>query len=260
MGVLVAGAGAGLALPTPANAQIADNSFLIEEAYNQESGVVQHISTFARADDGAWLYTFTQEWPLGGRTHQASYTIPLVHRPAGTGPGDVALNYRFQLVGGEARAQVAPRVSLVLPVGAVRHQRGAGGLGLQVHLPLSVALGRALVAHLNAGATLHPRARDAQGVGATTGALNLGASAVWLLRPRLNLLAEVVWVRGASVAGAGSRSWASEMLVSPGVRWALDFPGGLQVVPGLAYAIGVGPSRGADQVLAYLSFEHRFTR
>src|SRR6185312_16420034 len=54
-------------------AQIQDNSFLIEEAYNQESGVVQHISTFERADGGDWAYSFTQEWPLGGIRHQLSY-------------------------------------------------------------------------------------------------------------------------------------------------------------------------------------------
>lgn len=41
---------------TPTGAQeavpIQDNSFLIEEAYNQESGVVQRISIFERPDDG----------------------------------------------------------------------------------------------------------------------------------------------------------------------------------------------------------------
>jgi len=44
---------------------IEDNSFLIEEAYNQEAGVVQHISTFAlQRGTRAWVYAFTQEWPL----------------------------------------------------------------------------------------------------------------------------------------------------------------------------------------------------
>src|SRR5205807_6402543 len=58
--------------------QIQDNSFLIEEAYNQDPGVVQHIQTFSRATRGGdWLYTFTQEWPVPGITHQLSYTLPL---------------------------------------------------------------------------------------------------------------------------------------------------------------------------------------
>src|SRR5205823_11660166 len=66
--------------PTGAQGQaappsISDNSFLMEEAYNQEPGVVQHISAFQlfRGAD-SWAYSFTQEWPLFGRTHQLSYT------------------------------------------------------------------------------------------------------------------------------------------------------------------------------------------
>ena len=66
--------------PTPTNAigAIVDNSFLIEEAYNQERGVVQHISTFSRAVGTTnWVYAFTQEWPVRGQRHQLSYTIPV---------------------------------------------------------------------------------------------------------------------------------------------------------------------------------------
>src|SRR2546430_2035386 len=62
---------------------IMDNSFLVEEAYNQERGVVQHIATAfynvnrrAGPDDEAWNLTFTQEWPVFSQTHQFSYTVP----------------------------------------------------------------------------------------------------------------------------------------------------------------------------------------
>src|SRR5438552_14711836 len=50
----------------------------MEEAYNQEPGVVQHISAFQlfRGAD-SWAYSFTEEWPLFGRTHQLSYTLPI---------------------------------------------------------------------------------------------------------------------------------------------------------------------------------------
>ena len=59
---------------------IADNSFLIEEAYNQEFGVVQHISTFSKAISGdGWDYSFTQEWPFNpAPKSQLSYTITAV--------------------------------------------------------------------------------------------------------------------------------------------------------------------------------------
>src|SRR5512146_1544697 len=78
---------------------IQDNSFLIEEAYNQENGVIQHISLFSRF----WMsrdmvYTFTQEWPAPRRPrHQFSYTLAAVRPGAftgsGVGFGDVVLNY-----------------------------------------------------------------------------------------------------------------------------------------------------------------------
>ena len=46
---------------------IQDNSFLVEEAYNQNFGVVQHISSFTRFFESKdWNYTFTQEWPVPG--------------------------------------------------------------------------------------------------------------------------------------------------------------------------------------------------
>ena len=76
-------------------AQIADNSFLLEEAYNQESRVVQHINAFLRSESGSWLYTFTQEWPAWGQRNQFSYTLPLLDGQSGDARfGDVLLNYR----------------------------------------------------------------------------------------------------------------------------------------------------------------------
>jgi hypothetical protein len=50
--------------PTPLAKGIQDNSFLIEEAYNQEPGVVQHIGSFRRQGRDRF-FTFSQELPLG---------------------------------------------------------------------------------------------------------------------------------------------------------------------------------------------------
>jgi hypothetical protein len=47
---------------TPQQGPIQDNSFLAEEAYNQEPGVVQHIQTFTPLwNSRTWAYSFTQE-------------------------------------------------------------------------------------------------------------------------------------------------------------------------------------------------------
>jgi len=83
------------AAPAWSQEPIKDNSFLIEEAYNQEWGVVQHISAFSRVEGGGeWVYTFTQEWPVPNERHQLGFTLPVLGLGSGpksnTGLGDVA--------------------------------------------------------------------------------------------------------------------------------------------------------------------------
>ena len=54
----------GSAGSTAASPGIQDNSFLIEEAYNQDPGIIQEIQLYLRdLRTGAWVYSFTQEWP-----------------------------------------------------------------------------------------------------------------------------------------------------------------------------------------------------
>jgi hypothetical protein len=257
---------------SPLTAQIQDNSFLLEEAYNQESGVVQHISAFQRANNGDWGYSFTQEWPLGGIRHQLSYTVPVEHAGGlGTGLGDLGINYRIQLAGNpDARTVVASRLSLLLPTGNEEQGRGAGSVGIQGNLPLSLVLDDHLVTHWNAGATVTPSARNVLGQEATTVDYNLGVSAIWLVRPRLNLVVEAVWLSEGSVTGEGVSHRDETTLINPGIRVAFDV-GALQIVPGLAYTIDLsseeltadlGSQSGSaeDGIFLYLSFEHPFKR
>lgn len=238
---------------------IQDNSFLVEEAYNQERGVVQHIHTFERARGGGWEYGFTQEWPARGQRHQLSYTVPL-ERGDDTGFGDVALHYRYQASPPGAPTAFAPRLSVLLPTGDYRRGRGTGGAGLQFNLPVSVELPGSLVAHSNAGATYTPQARDRAGNEATATELALAQSMIWLARPKLNFMLEAAWTRTAEVVGPERTEASDAFVLSPGIRGAIDFPSGLQVVPGIAVPIGVGPSSGERSVFLYLSFEHPFGR
>ncbi|MGH9579274.1 MAG: hypothetical protein ACRD3R_17685, partial [Terriglobales bacterium] len=68
---------------------IQDNSFLMEEAYNQEYGVVQHINFFGRFwESRDWTYVLTQEWPVNAAPrHQLSYSIAATHAGALSGSG-----------------------------------------------------------------------------------------------------------------------------------------------------------------------------
>ena len=114
--------------PRPA-AGIQDNSFLIEEAYNQEAGVVQHINTLRRQGKD-WFYTFTQEWPIASQTHQFSYTVPYSWLKTDSGResgfGDVQFNYRYQLsLETPALPAIAPRPLSSLPDGTMMLTLGA---------------------------------------------------------------------------------------------------------------------------------------
>src|SRR3954469_18538796 len=236
---------------------IEDNSFLIEEAYNQEKGVIQYISTFYRSRNGDFVYNFTNEFPVGGQRHQFSYGINIAGVNGQDGLGDTFLNYRYQLHGMKEsdRVAIAPRFSLIVPTGSYRRGSGSGALGFQTDLAVSVIHTKKIVTHWNAGSTIIPRARDTAGDRADTVGFNLGQSTVYLFRNNLNFLVETVWNRVSTVTARGRTVAGYTLLVNPGIRWAWNFKSGLQIVPGLAVPIGVGPSYGEHAMFLYLSFE-----
>ena len=261
---LLAAAPAAFGQAPAATPQIQDNSFLVEEAYNQTPGVVQTIQTFSRmSGSGDWVYTLTQEWPVPKETHQLSVTIPVQGVTTDTGRaqglGDVALNYRYQLVGnGDAKVAVSPRLTLVLPAGDRKRSLGAGGLGIQVSFPVSLVLSDHLVTHWNAGATFTPAATDVSGETASLTTWNAGQSVVWLAHPRFNLLLETVVTSVQAFADGGRTERHLDVWVSPGARYAFNLPHDLQIVVGLATPIGVGRNHGQNSLFLYFSVELPF--
>jgi hypothetical protein len=245
---------------------IQDNSFLIEEAYNQEKGIVQHISGFTRQRDGSWVFSFTDEWPLFSLKHQLSVTFLGGHvresQPdIGRKFGDVSLNYRYQLVGdGNARVAIAPRITLSIPTGTQDIGLRSGGAGLQVNVPVSIVLHDRLVTHVNAGFAYFPSARNALGERASLHGYNFGDSVIWQVKDLFNLMLEAVYARSDFVSAARRAGHDYSMIFVPGVRWAHNFASGLQIVPGIGVPFGVGPSHGDRRILFYLSFEHPFTK
>ncbi|HYV42138.1 MAG TPA: transporter [Thermoanaerobaculia bacterium] len=267
VGILLASLCAEAAAQTPVPEEkkeappgIQDNSFLMEEAYNQEEGVVQHINSFQRMRGGGWLASFTQEYPVPRQTHQLSYTIPYLRvadAAVHSGLGDIALNYRYQLAGsGDAKFSCAPRLSVLLPSGDYKRELGSGGVGVQVNVAMSTVLSEKFVTHSNFGGTYFPSAKDAQGEKAAARGANAGQSLIWLIRNDLNAMLEAVWSYSQAVTAPGQTRGTHTFFVSPGIRWAFNSPTGLQIVPGIAVPLGVGPSRGDLAVLVYLSFEH----
>jgi hypothetical protein len=255
---------------SPATAQqpvpIRDNSFLIEEAYNQEFGVVQHVFTFQKMRRlPGWEATFTQEWPAPSERHQLSYTLPVQRADDGTGSrtgvGDLALNYRFQVpFAGGSRTAVAPRLSVLLPTGNEKRGQGSGSIGLEVNLPVSVELSSWLVSHSNVGGGWTPDAAGGQAQGTSVLSYAAGQSLIWLAHPKLNLMLEARWSGEEVFDGGDKTQWEREVLLAPGLRGAIDFPSGLQIVPGVAFPFGLGPSDGTRGIYLYLSLEHPFRR
>ncbi|MGE0351684.1 MAG: transporter [Gemmatimonadales bacterium] len=244
-------------MPVQRDEPIRDNSFLIEEAYNQDAGVVQHVSTFSGSGDGEWELVFGQEWPLGGQRYQVGLSLPVLRRAldggARTGIGDPSLGFRWQVAGIDGGpVAVAPRVSILLPLGDDRTGHGSGGLGLQLSLPISYQPLRRWVFHGNAGMTLVPGTGGSSGTAGPVAGLGLGGSAVWLLASPVNLLLEGLW----TLDQAGRGPVEHRLILSPGLRAAVNLAGGVQVVPGMAYMAGL--SGASDSFFLYLSVEHPF--
>jgi hypothetical protein len=247
-----------LAVQAEESRNIRDNSFLLEEAYNQEPGVIQHIQAFQYMEDKSWNYTFTEEWPVPRETHQISVTVPVNHLHSdgtATGLGDVLLNYRYQLVLRNPIA-VAPRLSLIFPTGDNTEGLGDDAFGFQANLPLSVEIGNSWVTHWNLGVTHIPSANGPSGVRKDTTGINYGASAIYLPSANVNFLLETVGSSNESIQGDGLVRREESFFINPGVRFAINHSSGLQIVPGIGVPIGLGPSEGEYGVFLYLSLEH----
>jgi hypothetical protein len=250
---------------------IEDNSFLIEEAYNQEPGVVQHIWTAGYSADSrqrGWSFNFTQEWPLFSQDHQFSFSIPSHHLREGAdrvyGMGDVLLSYRYQaLEETDATPAFAPRFGLILPTGNRDRGTGDGVVGYQWALPFSKKLGSRFAMHANLGLTYLPNVRAR--IGGSTGpqsprhslvSYNLGASGVFALTPRFHLMLEWIGEFEETINDAGKARREFQPIISPGFRAAVVDREKLQIVVGAAAPIGLNRKADNYGALLYLSIEH----
>lgn len=216
--------------------EIVDNSFLVEESFNQESGVFQNIFTWTRGRDGVWEASFTQEWPAPDLSHQFSYTIPFSSIGGVTGIDDVLINYRYQLlVEGARRPAVSPRISVIVPTGIDRDAGGSNSVGLQVNVPASKQFGN-LYVHANGGFTWLPDVDSTP---------HAAAGGIWRVTSMFHVLIEAVVELGDAVT------------LSPGFRRGWNF-GRHQIVFGAAAPVTTADGRSTVALLTYLSYELPF--
>jgi hypothetical protein len=240
---LAAAAAIGICLPWPALAQppewkILDNSFLVEEAFNQERGIVQNIFTWTLARSGEWGGSFTQEWPAPAMRHQLSYTIPFSRADGVGGFNDVLINYRFQIAEGNAGSTaIAPRLSVIVPTGNAGEGLGAGHPGVQANLPVSKPFGN-LYVHANAGVTW------IRSFGSVT---TLAGSGIWQATPMFHLMLEAVEqidVQAFTLSPGFRRGWGEEK----------------QIVVGLAVPVTWTDRATRAALLTYFSYELPFRK
>ena len=161
---------------------------------------------------------------------------------------------------GQAQLAISPRLSLILPTGDWKKSKGNGAAGLQGLIPFSYVASPLIVTHFDIGGTITPSARDAAGDQARIIDWLAAASVILTASNRIQPMLEAVYNRGQEVVGRDHTARSESFLVSPGIRAAFNFASGLQIVPGIAFPIGVGPSSGERSAFFYLSFEHPFTK
>jgi len=247
------------AAPGPRPFEIADNSFLVEEAFNQEAGIFQNIFNAMRSG-GVWVPTFTQEWPVGSQTHQLSYTLTWLNGQGAGGFSDTLINYRYQaMLDGPGRAAFSPRVSLILPTGSAERGLGAGSSGLQVNLPFSKQVGD-ITWHANAGLTWYAGVDSIGRPGDEVGLTSpfVAGSAIYRLRPMLHLMVESVANFEEFPDGDGTTR-ETYFTLSPGARGGWNI-GDQQLILGFAVPVTWGGGESEGGVLFYLSYELPFKR
>lgn len=239
--------------------QILDNSFLVEEAFNQEAGIYQNILSFLRHDE-EWELAFTQEWPVVSQRHQVSYTLAFGDAGRGSGLGDILINYRLQaLMEGPGQPAFSPRLSLIVPSGDAALGLGDGSVGLQANLPFSKRTG-SVYWHWNAGFTWIPSAETGFGGGNASEASLMSpmvsGSAIWGFRPMLNLMLEVVVENEESLVSPRTTARDTHVTLSPGLRGGWNL-GDRQLILGAAVPILFDGDASAA-LFGYLSYELPF--
>ena len=236
---------------------------LVETAYQQEAGELEHSFKFSRSNRRNWATTVSEEIPLGGAKHQLSVEIPwqfFKDEHGYRGAGDAQIGYSYMLFGSNtSRVTVSPGVGLSLPTGDYRKELGRGAAGISFRLPVSAMIGKRFASNTTFETTYTRNAKHHHGERASVTDFEIGQNFVWYAKPKLNFLLETVWEREQEPGEHKYKHTEREFYVSPGVRWAHYFRKVL-IVPSVGFPIGAGPSRGERGIVFSIAFEHSFKK
>lgn len=255
-----------------------DNAFLVEEAFNQGKGEVQHISSWVnlwdrfpggRNRDFTWFYTM--ELPLGSQLHQFAFTIQMgtLFEKPDNGPaqqsgdlGNSLLTYRYQLLANDDFLWCAPTAGLILPTGDERFGFGEGKLGYFFNLPISRYTEK-FDFHFNAGIAVIPDASLPLAGGgksppSTLTGYVLGGSVYYKPETYLHFFVELLALWNEEIQELGFIDNTTQVFLNPGVRYAVTQKEGMEWVIGASVPIGLTRDTPEIGVFAYMSVEYDF--
>jgi hypothetical protein len=185
--------------------------------------------------------------------HQLSYSLGFDSGGSDAGFADVFVNYRFQaLEEGPGRPAFSPRISMIIPSG--REAAGGGQGGLQFNLPFSKQR-KDFYFHWNGGMSWLPRGERRDLVSPF-----VAGSAIYRLRPMLNLMLESVVAWDAVEVGSGLIEHAGSLTISPGLRGGWNVAPDTQLILGAAIPITRATGETTAGVFGYLSYELPFRK
>ena len=252
---------------TPAKAasapfEIIDNSFLVEEAFNQEAGIFQNIADMVFVD-GNWGFNFTQEWPASSR-RSISCRTRCRRSTTETDPASairkstIGISYGWrartagifaarQPGGADGRRAATPRIRIAGPAGQPAVQQA----------------GNDWYWHWNAGVTWLPRAESLDPAPNTDTRVDLmspflAASGIYRVRQMFNLMLESVLRFDELVDETGTRR-ETAFILSPGFRGGWNI-GEQQLIVGAAVPITWVDGETEPGLLLYLSYELPFKK
>lgn len=247
-----------------------DNSFLLEEAFNQPMGVIQHVSSFSwnNVKQGNFSFNFTQEIPITDLKHQFSYSLnyslmePADGSKAKNGFGDMYISYRPSLMDENQWMMLAPRITLILPTGNSSQGLGQGGWGGQLNVAITKRLSRQLITHYNFGTTFIHNAdyyQDTPAEPVLTYQRNLyhknaGIGFIWIAQRKCHVMLEYLSDFTQNIKHNGGIITQHQGTISPGLRYCID-TGKMQIVPGIAAPLRVTNHAVDIGVFLYLSIE-----
>ena len=214
------------------------DSFLIEEAYNQEAGVIQHIQTFQYLkESGIWGYAFTQEWPVLGQTHQLSYTIPINNKDAPIEASEIGDIAKLSLSAYPQQALALSPRFYAFSTGTIKTALVAAPLGIRVNIPLSIELSDKWVTHFNLGSQRFRglKRREEQALIPLDSTMEPVLSGLYL--KTLTSCLKPYGILPESVLLYGTKTRDGTLIVNLGARYAINCDSGLQIVPELHFQL-----------------------